>query len=261
MKHMVVVVVFVFRPAAAAAVTAVESAATSTSSSTTIPATNATGTKVYAIVAKDMKVPATIRFNGQTQFAPGIWIGVELESAIGKNNGSVQGHSYFHCKANYGLFLREENVIPNTNGIAGANHAAAANAHLSSHHGSNGSHSHSSTPSSSTKSNGHVRTATATTTTANRLTRSNGSAASTGSNGGETTAEKRAKSASKLKLKLSQLMNFLNQQLELVEDLEAEEKTNPVSTKALGLRREIKAITDRELETLTSFSNKWKEYL
>ncbi|EPE03789.1 cap-gly domain-containing protein [Ophiostoma piceae UAMH 11346] len=47
-----------------------------------------------------------IRFAGQTQFAPGDWIGVELETTTGKNDGSVQGERYFDCPLGHGMFLR-----------------------------------------------------------------------------------------------------------------------------------------------------------
>jgi dynactin complex subunit len=67
--------------------------------------------RAYAYVSKDNKVLATIRYIGLTQFAPGIWIGVEIDSPIIKNNCSVQSIVYFTCRMNYGLFLREENVI------------------------------------------------------------------------------------------------------------------------------------------------------
>lgn len=74
-------------------------------------------------------------------------------------------------------------------------------------------------------------------------------------------SEKRNKSAGTLKLKLSTMMNFLNAQLELVEDLEREEKSNSESAKAYQLREQIKSITESELETVISFRNKWKEFV
>ena len=49
---------------------------------------------------------ATIQFIGQTLFAPGDWIGVELQDASGKNNGEVQGQRYFNCPQDYGMFVR-----------------------------------------------------------------------------------------------------------------------------------------------------------
>jgi hypothetical protein len=48
----------------------------------------------------------TIRFVGQTLFAGGEWIGLELDTAAGKNDGSVQGERYFSCRPAYGMFVR-----------------------------------------------------------------------------------------------------------------------------------------------------------
>ncbi|CAK9066371.1 unnamed protein product [Durusdinium trenchii] len=48
----------------------------------------------------------TVRFVGVTYFAHGDWVGVELEEAIGKNNGTVQEVVYFRCPAQHGLFCR-----------------------------------------------------------------------------------------------------------------------------------------------------------
>ncbi|OAA67273.1 dynactin [Niveomyces insectorum RCEF 264] len=51
-----------------------------------------------------------IRFVGDTLFAPGEWVGVELEKSTGKNDGSVQGERYFSCAMGRGMFLRPSAV-------------------------------------------------------------------------------------------------------------------------------------------------------
>lgn len=54
------------------------------------------------IVAGQRK--GTIKFVGDTKFAPGIWYGIELDKAAGKNDGSVSGVKYFNCKMKHGVF-------------------------------------------------------------------------------------------------------------------------------------------------------------
>lgn len=53
---------------------------------------------------------ATVRFVGATHFASGDWIGVELDDATGKNDGSVQGERYFDCEHGFGMFIRPSAV-------------------------------------------------------------------------------------------------------------------------------------------------------
>ncbi|GAA5890444.1 hypothetical protein JCM6882_002923 [Rhodosporidiobolus microsporus] len=52
----------------------------------------------------------TVRFVGQTAFAAGKWVGVELDEAGGKNDGSVAGQRYFSCEEGYGVFVRASMV-------------------------------------------------------------------------------------------------------------------------------------------------------
>eukprot|EP00928_Gymnodinium_smaydae_P089418 TRINITY_DN73388_c0_g1_i1.p1 TRINITY_DN73388_c0_g1~~TRINITY_DN73388_c0_g1_i1.p1 ORF type:complete len:466 (+),score=72.45 TRINITY_DN73388_c0_g1_i1:74-1471(+) len=51
-----------------------------------------------------------VRFVGETKFAAGLWVGVELQEKNGKNDGSVQGTRYFSCDDRCGLFLRPSNL-------------------------------------------------------------------------------------------------------------------------------------------------------
>lgn len=49
---------------------------------------------------------AIVRFVGNLHFTTGEWVGVELENATGKNDGSAKGERYFECAPGYGIFLR-----------------------------------------------------------------------------------------------------------------------------------------------------------
>ncbi|CBQ68438.1 related to Dynactin 1 [Sporisorium reilianum SRZ2] len=51
-----------------------------------------------------------VLFVGQTSFAAGVWVGIELDNQNGKNNGSVQGKRYFECQDGYGVFVRSSQV-------------------------------------------------------------------------------------------------------------------------------------------------------
>jgi dynactin 1 len=64
-------------------------------------------------IGAQLEVPTgrgTCKFVGNTSFAPGRWIGIELFEPAGKNDGTVQGVEYFRCKPNYGVFVRASQV-------------------------------------------------------------------------------------------------------------------------------------------------------
>eukprot|EP00731_Ephydatia_muelleri_P037215 Em0420g1a len=50
----------------------------------------------------------TVKYIGTTNFAEGIWLGIELRRPNGKNDGSVSGVQYFTCKPKYGLFVKPD---------------------------------------------------------------------------------------------------------------------------------------------------------
>ncbi|KAM9310605.1 kinesin-like protein KIF13A isoform 2-T2 [Pholidichthys leucotaenia] len=48
----------------------------------------------------------TVHYVGGVEFAKGIWIGVKLDMAMGKHNGTVQGRVYFRCPPGHGVFVK-----------------------------------------------------------------------------------------------------------------------------------------------------------
>ncbi|CAI8026923.1 CAP-Gly domain-containing linker protein 1 [Geodia barretti] len=50
-------------------------------------------------------------FIGTSQFAKGVWLGIELLKPNGKNDGSVKGHRYFCRKPSHGLFVKRKPLI------------------------------------------------------------------------------------------------------------------------------------------------------
>ncbi|XP_051037794.1 CAP-Gly domain-containing linker protein 4 isoform X2 [Phodopus roborovskii] len=65
------------------------------------------GSQVLLMSSNEM---ATVRYVGPTDFASGIWLGLELRSAKGKNDGAVGDKRYFTCKPNYGVLVRPSRV-------------------------------------------------------------------------------------------------------------------------------------------------------
>ncbi|XP_029944150.1 dynactin subunit 1-like isoform X2 [Salarias fasciatus] len=52
----------------------------------------------------------TVAYIGTTLFATGKWVGVILDEAKGKNDGTVQGKRYFTCEENHGIFVRQSQL-------------------------------------------------------------------------------------------------------------------------------------------------------
>ncbi|XP_034757049.1 dynactin subunit 1-like isoform X6 [Etheostoma cragini] len=58
----------------------------------------------------------TVAYIGATLFASGKWVGVILDEAKGKNDGTVQGKRYFTCEENHGIFVRQSQLLVVENG-------------------------------------------------------------------------------------------------------------------------------------------------
>jgi hypothetical protein len=52
-----------------------------------------------------------VRYWGETKFATGIWVGVELDDESGKHDGTVKGVKYFQCKMKHGVFVPSTAVV------------------------------------------------------------------------------------------------------------------------------------------------------
>ena len=64
---------------------------------------------IVIIIACRLKKWGIVRFNGETLFSDGIWLGIELTEPCGKNDGAVQRTRYFRCPAMCGVFVRPMN--------------------------------------------------------------------------------------------------------------------------------------------------------
>ena len=65
-----------------------------------------------------MYLSGVVRYIGPTDFSEGIWIGVELRTPKGKNDGVIQGKRYFSCRPDHGLLVRPNKIT--VRGISGA---------------------------------------------------------------------------------------------------------------------------------------------
>ncbi|XP_030285939.1 dynactin subunit 1-like isoform X6 [Sparus aurata] len=63
---------------------------------------------VVEVIGKGQR--GTVAYIGATLFASGKWVGVILNEAKGKNDGTVQGKKYFTCEENHGIFVRQSQL-------------------------------------------------------------------------------------------------------------------------------------------------------
>ncbi|KAI7850570.1 CAP Gly-rich domain-containing protein [Circinella umbellata] len=68
------------------------------------------GDKVY-LLHRPLPIFGYVRYMGTVNFESGDnWVGVELESRVGKNDGSVNGQRYFHTDPHRGTFVRKSEL-------------------------------------------------------------------------------------------------------------------------------------------------------
>ncbi|KAI9320475.1 hypothetical protein BX666DRAFT_1908362 [Dichotomocladium elegans] len=58
------------------------------------------------LLRRPLPLLGTIKFIGPVHFAKGIYVGVELESRLGSNDGSYEGHRYFSTDTQRGTFCK-----------------------------------------------------------------------------------------------------------------------------------------------------------
>lgn len=66
--------------------------------------------EVGCVVSYAIGKSGIVRFVGETEFAQGEWVGIELDRPDGKNNGELNGKVYFTCSPNHGLFCKKAQV-------------------------------------------------------------------------------------------------------------------------------------------------------
>ncbi|KAH3946140.1 hypothetical protein HBI70_163390 [Parastagonospora nodorum] len=67
--------------------------------------------KIGQTVETSTNQTGIIKYIGTIHVAEGDWLGLELPTPTGKNDGSVRGERYFTCSPGHGLFIREANIV------------------------------------------------------------------------------------------------------------------------------------------------------
>ncbi|KAK9464339.1 CAP Gly-rich domain-containing protein [Lipomyces arxii] len=65
------------------------------------------------LVSEPFERRGLVKFVGKVRDLPGndlLWVGVEFDEPVGKNDGSIKGNRYFQSKPNHGSFLKADKV-------------------------------------------------------------------------------------------------------------------------------------------------------
>jgi dynactin 1 len=69
-----------------------------------------TSIKVGQTVETTSEQQGVVRYVGPIHVSDGIFIGIELSTPTGKNDGAVRGERYFTCSPGHGLFIRDSSI-------------------------------------------------------------------------------------------------------------------------------------------------------
>lgn len=61
-------------------------------------------------MSRNLWSPGSVRFIGQTAFKHGLWVGVQLDNPLGRNDGSIGSQRYFKCVHGFGIFVRADKI-------------------------------------------------------------------------------------------------------------------------------------------------------
>ncbi|XP_033209116.1 kinesin-like protein KIF13A [Belonocnema kinseyi] len=71
-----------------------------------------------SVLVRPYSYSGVVAYIGPTEFASGNWIGVELDTPTGRNDGAVSGHRYFSCRSKCGIFVKCDKLIQDKRGRA-----------------------------------------------------------------------------------------------------------------------------------------------
>jgi len=63
------------------------------------------------LLRRPLPTQGYVRYLGKLAGQEGTWVGVELDSRVGKNDGSVDGQRYFQTDSQRGIFVREDDLV------------------------------------------------------------------------------------------------------------------------------------------------------